>query len=439
MRGVWRAATAEVVLEKRYCQENGLTLGDEISLGGELMRIVGIGSVPDYDAPFKDLADSSVDSKNFGLAFVCEGQYESLKARSAGSRSESYAPLGARKVNAAHGRPLRSESYTYAYGLNERMGADELKELLLSFDFSPDEVKDPYFFAYLSEMLEQKAEPADTYLDLEIDNLTQFLTAEDNPRIGASADDQVINKVAGYIAGVIVLILFSYVISVFIIHNIEKESGEIGALYALGVRKRELILHYLMLPVIITFISGIVGTVAGFSPAGLNVQLKECYNYFSLPELSPVYSPLSFVYGMLMPPVTAVLVNTVVMNKKLSRPALALIRKEPEKSRTRSISLGQMGFISRFRIRQMLREARSTGAVLFGMFIALLVMMIGVDCYVLCSHISVQNKADTKFEYMYTYKYPQPQVPDGGGGRLCGVAAKGKPGIYVRCYPPWNR
>ncbi len=355
----------EVVLEKRYCQENNLAPGDDISLDGEKLHIVGIGTVPDYDAMFKNLSDSSVDSKNFGLAFVCDGQYESFKARNAG---------------------YRSESYTYAYSLGDTIREKELKDLLSSYKFTPRSVK----------------------------NLIQFLPASDNPRIGASANDQVINRMAGYIAGVIVLILFSYVISVFIIHNIEAESSEIGALYALGVRRRELIVHYLTLPVIITFISGILGTVAGFSPLGLNWQLRSCYGYFSIPELPLVYSPSVLVYGLLMPPVVAVVVNTIVMNKRLSRPALALIRKEPKESRGRNISLGRLGFISRFRIRQMLRETRSTGAVLLGMFIALLVMMIGVDCYVLCVHIRDQNKADTKFEYMYTCKYPQPQVPEGG-------------------------
>ena len=48
------------------------------------------------------------------------------------------------------------------------------------------------------------------------------------------------------------------------------------------------------------------------------------------------------------------------------------------------------------------------------MFIALLVMMIGLDCYVMCDHISKENKKDTKFEYMYTYKYPDKKVPKGG-------------------------
>ena len=62
----------------------------------------------------------------------------------------------------------------------------------------------------------------------------------------------------------------------------------------------------------------------------------------------------------------------------------------------------------------MLREMRTNFTVIFGMFIALLIMMLGLNCYVMCIHISEENREDTKYEYMYTYKYPEQQVPEGG-------------------------
>ena len=73
-----------------------------------------------------------------------------------------------------------------------------------------------------------------------------------------------------------------------------------------------------------------------------------------------------------------------------------------------------MGFIRRFQIRQMLREVRTGFTVIFGMFISLLILMLGLDCYVMCSHIKTAAETDTKFEYMYTYKYPEEQVLEGG-------------------------
>lgn len=83
------------------------------------------------------------------------------------------------------------------------------------------------------------------------------------------------------------------------------------------------------------------------------------------------------------------------------------MRKEQKTGKISNINLGNMGFVGRFRVRQMLREMRTEFTVIFGMFIALLILMIGVDGFLLCENISVQNKEDTKYQYMYTYKYPE--------------------------------
>ena len=96
------------------------------------------------------------------------------------------------------------------------------------------------------ELQEEADDMIEEYFTFDIDNLTQFLIAEDNPRIDAAAGDVVINRFAGILAGIILMVLFTYVISVFVIHNIEKESSVIGALYALGVTREQLLFHYLL-------------------------------------------------------------------------------------------------------------------------------------------------------------------------------------------------
>jgi putative ABC transport system permease protein len=512
----------EAVIEKRYSEEHGLSLGDSIEIGNEAFKIVGIGTVPDYDSMLKSMADSSAESKLFGLAFITDEQYEKLKS------SENY---------------TKTEEYTYAYRLNSRMTDNELKDYLGNLDFDIDNIKDPYFKefwdrtagkkedirnginklgdgteelndalmalknnngnitggaeeifkAYLDEIYSRFTEYGyhkkltgdnyktvlkgyidgtdnavlklkfssvleelnnlnkysngidnytdavarssdgaaelsegmkklksstdellDKYFKADVKNLTRFVKAEDNPRIKASSGDQIINKFTGLVAGIIVMILFTYVISVFVVHGIERESRVIGILYALGARKKELVMHYLTLPVGITLIAGICGTLIGFSRYGLDVQIQGCYTYFSIPELNTLYPVYLIIYGVIMPPAVAALVNYFVISSKLSQPALKMIRNEQQNSRVSNINLGNMGFIGRFRIRQMLREARTGFTVIFGMFISLLVMMIGIDCYVMCQNMSVENKADTKYEYMYTFKYPQEQVPDYG-------------------------
>ena len=512
----------EVVLEKRYCEENEIHVGDKIKIAGTSYQVVGIGSTPDYDAPYRNLSDSSAESSQFGTAFVTADAYETLQ------RS---------------GQSEKAEQYQYAYRLNGKMTDDVFKEKVKKLAFTPEEVEDPYFTEYwdrtagkkedmengiqdlftgaeelndalvelsahnedltdgageifdaflkeansgllpyglpktltednfeevledmkadsdnalfrlklnsirdelkalksykdgvvsytdavgetadgstelkdgISELKEQSDELFDTYFKVETNNLTFFLSADENPRIGAAADDQQINKFAGLVAGVIIMILFTYVISVFIIHGIEKESSVIGALYALGVTRKDLIFHYLSLPVMVTFLSGLIGTVIGFSKWGVPVQMQDCYNYFSVPQMPVVFPSYLLVYSLIMPSLVAVIVNCLAIWKHLSRPVLAMLKKEQKESRIKNLDLGNVGFVSRFRIRQMLREYRSGFAVILGMFISLLILMIGVDCYALCEHVRTGSIEDTKYEYMYTYKYPDETVPDGG-------------------------
>ena len=127
-----------------------------------------------------------------------------------------------------------------------------------------------------------------------------------------------------------------------------------------------------------------------------------------------VYPPYLIVYGLVLPPVLSALVNWLVIRKKLTRPALQMLRNEQNQEGFRLLKLGKMGFVTAFRIRQMLREARTSLTVVCGMFISLLILMLGLNCYSMCTRISNDNRTDTKFEYLYTYKYPEATVPVGG-------------------------
>lgn len=71
--------SGEIFLEKRYCEEHEISLGDTVKIGEKSFAVTGIGSVPDYDAPTKKFSDSSVDSSLFGVGFVASEDYEALK------------------------------------------------------------------------------------------------------------------------------------------------------------------------------------------------------------------------------------------------------------------------------------------------------------------------------------------------------------------------
>ena len=456
------AAENQIALEKRYSEEHALAPGDAVTVAGKRLTVSAVVTTPDYDSVLRSMGDSTVDSVNFGTAFVTDALYESL---------------------AGTGRSLQSEEYLYAYRLDGNLSHDELKEILKGFRFSPEAVDDPFFQAYwkenfgkrdelldgardlakgnadLSAALEELEEAlggsdypllssfltresrddlhelsdgvkeladgsaelrdvieelVEKFFDSDLSNLRSFVPAKDNPRVGGAAGDVIINKYASLAAGVIILAMLAYVISVFVMHGIEQDRSVIGTLYALGLRRGDLLRHYLTLPVLICFAAGLVGTAIGYSDWGVPLQTADSYAYYSVPTLDTIYELPVVLYGVVMPPLIAALVNMIVIRKKLSVPALQMIRGEEKRRDFSELDLKDMGFIRRFQLRQMLREGRSALGVVLGIFVCLLLMMIGINAYVMCSHVGEDNINDTRYEYMYLYKYPEEEVPAGG-------------------------
>lgn len=438
----------ELVVERQFAEKNDISAGDVITFSGREFTVTGIGTTPDYDNVLKSLGDTGCDCLHFGTGFVAADVYDTLRAEE---------------------KSIKSEEYYYAYRLNGAMTDDELKDRLEELEFTSGDVEDPFFQEYWDRTMGKKDDLTDGIQELldgakelkelkafedgiieytdgtkeaedgsnelldgiqelkdEIDdmiddifsedaqNLMTFVKAGDNARIQAASGDQELYRSVGTIAGAILLILISYVLSVFVVHSIDQESAVIGALYALGVKRKNLMAHYVTLPTVITFVSGLIGTLLGYSSLGVPIQMQDCYNYYSLPDLDVIYMPYLFIYGIVVPPVISIIVNSLVIRKRLSKPVLTMIRNEQKVGNGKDIRLGNMSFMNLFKIRQMLRESRTGFTVVFGMFVSLLLAMMSLEIYTYCANVNRDYVNDTKYEYMYTYKYPTEEVPEGG-------------------------
>ena len=343
----------EVVLEKNYARVHDLSIGDSITIENSAFSVVGTGSVPDYDQMLKTFASPAVDAESFGIMFVSKDGYRKLK----------------------DSLPDKVETYTYAYRLGNET-SEELKE--------------------------------------RIEGLTSFVIYADNIRIEGAAGDVIMDKKVGLIAGVIVLFLFAYVISVFVVHQIEREQPVIGALYALGVKKRNLLAHYVILPTVTALMGGLLGLLAGFSPLGVGFMGRSHYEYFSIPQFPIVYAPYLIIYGAVLPAFICLIVNLWTVNRKLSKTALSLLRNEQTAGSYKQVNLKCKKFTVLFSIRQLLREKRSAITIVVGMLITFMIISLGINTYVLCSSVKDKNTEDTKYEYMYLYKFPDEKAPEGG-------------------------
>lgn len=448
VKGTLAKKENELVVERQFAEKNDISAGDVITFGGREFTVTGIGTTPDYDNVLKSLGDTGCDCLHFGTGFVAADVYDTLRAEE---------------------KSIKSEEYYYAYRLNGAMTDDELKDRLEKLEFTSGDVEDPFFQEYwdrtmgkkddltdgiqelldgakelkelkafedgiieytdgtkeaedgsnelldgIQELKDETDDMIDDIFSEDAQNLMTFVKAGDNARIQAASGDQELYRSVGTIAGAILLILISYVLSVFVVHSIDQESAVIGALYALGVKRKNLMAHYVTLPTVITFVSGLIGTLLGYSSLGVPIQMQDCYNYYSLPDLDVIYMPYLFIYGIVVPPVISIIVNSLVIRKRLSKPVLTMIRNEQKVGNGKDIKLGNMSFMNLFKIRQMLRESRTGFTVVFGMFVSLLLAMMSLEIYTYCANVNRDYVNDTKYEYMYTYKYPTEEVPEGG-------------------------
>lgn len=471
----------EIAIDPRYKDEHDLVIGDILKLGDESFEITGIVTTADYDSPMKEFGDTASDSVSFGISFVSEKAYEKLLSNGQNARAEVYLyayritdnnitdndvkeymkdiEITADQIDDEYFKEYWDENAgrkdEYLDGIDELLdgarelkdGANELKTGTQEFvtgagqliDSMPElkegtdaltegisELDEGAIELYdgVEELRDKTNELVNEFMDVKLYNMQSFRTAEDNSRISSAANDQVINLYAGMFCGVLIIIMFAYVISVFVVHGIEKESSVIGALYALGVKRKQLMLHYITLPVVIIFLASLIGTLLGASKYGAGWQLQDVYGYFSVPVFDIYVPSYLLIYGIVMPPLIAAIVNVIVIRNKLSRTALSLIRNEQKASKVSTINIKGKSFVNTFKLRQMIRELRSGLTVVFGMFVTLLLLMIALNCLTLCLNVKNNMVKDAKYEYMYTYKYPEKEVPIGGEAAFAKALSK---------------
>lgn len=372
------ASDGEVVLDRRWSEENGVDVGDEVRLGGRVLTVCGVGTTPDYDCCLRDVSDPYADSGSFGTAFVAAGTYEGLWGS---------------------GEALASEALRYAYRFVSPEGGVA----------EGDAIEDA---ADLRDALADGTSSAPL--------VTGVLEASDNPRIGASIDDVRQNVAVGLFAGVLVFALVAYTISVFVVHGIDSERRQIGALRAMGVSRWGLCASYAALPVLVALLGGAAGTVLGTSPVGLLVGAASARGYYSIPPVSMTVFPAVVAYGAAMPPVVAAAVALAAVSGRLRGGALALLRGEDGRGgtswgRARGGRLkGRLGFEASFALRELCSGARGVIAIIAGVFVSLLVLTLALDCATLVSGAAGEVSEGVAYSDRYQLAGP---LPGGAPGR----------------------
>lgn len=337
----------EIVMDPKFAKENNYQIGDSISIRDSHFKIVGYGITPDYVYVLKNTSDFLTSPQTFGVAYLNEEGFERIKTN-------------------------ESKSTLYSY---KKMG--------------------------------NSIEPLKKYLrDHTI--LLDFLEKKENSRIETIFDDSEGPKQMALVIGLLLVVIVAFIISISIQNTIQEESQTIGILYAQGINKREMIKHYMILPVLLVLIGTFIGYGGGvlLSEPIIILQRTE----YTVPDVIVKDSFYLIFIGIILPITLAVAITYFYLSKTLDKTPLSLLRGEYSNKKVskleRICTFNSLHFFPRFRLKGMIRERRSMLALLIGVLLAVTVLM--ASAYIRDSCIVFVEELIDKvpFNYIYTFNDP---------------------------------
>ena len=319
-------ASDEIALDRLFCANKGIGIGDSVTVNGQPFTVSGIMSLSDYQALFEKNTDFVFNAQTFTVAQVSESGFESLKGASC--------------------------AYTYSFLIDDRTLDDAAR-----VDFEQD-------------ML-------DVLKDENV-TLSDFVDRGANQGIGYAKDDVEGDSIMWMVMLYLMIVILAFVFVVLTSATIEEESGVIGTLLASGYSKGELLMHYLTLPLI----SGIVGAVLG-NVLGIAFFIESMsnlyYNSYSLPPYVTTWDWSVFAQSTVIPLVILIAVTLGGLMRKLRCTPLQFLRHETSKrSRKGGRKLPEaLSFSTRFRLRVFGRNISHFATLFVGIMFASLLLLFG--------------------------------------------------------------
>lgn len=339
MKGSLPDRDDELAIDRMFAENNDIEIGDELEVGGRDYKVCGYVALSDYSTMFQNNNDTMFDATIFGVAVVTGTEFDRL--------------------------PENGREWSYVWKYNDGMPDDEKKEKKLADDL----LKTVYTQAMMNGIT------VDTFIPRYQNQAINF-TGED---IGSDTE---MMKWFEYI----VIVILAFIFAVTISNTLTKEASVIGTLRASGYTKRELLIHYILLPVIVTFVASIVGNILGYTCfKDMGAQLY--YDSYSLTKYETIWNADAFVLTTVIPLIIMLVVNLLVVNNKLKLSPLRFLRHDLSRSRRKkAVKLPHWKFMTRFKTRVILQNIPGYVVMLIGIYFAQVLMMFGLMLNPLLEH-----------------------------------------------------
>ena len=350
MKGELPAGTGEIAIDRMYADNNNLSVGDTLRSGKRTWKITGLVALSDYSCLFQNNNDSMFDAVKFGVSVVTEEEFDSLDQE--------------------------KPQYNYSWIYDEKPKTEK-EEKEVSEDLMEDMGK--------------------------IVTLEAFVPRYLNQAITFTGDDMGGDKAMMIMLLYIIMVIMAFVFGITISNTIRKEAGVIGTLRASGYTRQELILHYMTLPVLVTFVGALIGNILGYTVLK-DVCADMYYGSYSLPTYVTVWNGEAFGLTTLVPVVIMLVVNYGVLRHKLKLSPLKFLRRDLSgRKQKRAIYLSpKMKIFSRFRLRVIFQNMSNYMVLFIGILFANLLLMFGLLLPSALSHyqVEIQNNMLAKYQYM---------------------------------------
>jgi len=351
----------DILLDPHFCQTQGLNIGDQIELNGKTFNIVGTIALPNYVYIIKNLYDV-LPTSGFGIGIVSGEDIEAF--------------------------PEAVTIYGAYFKDRENINAQttKLHELLSETGYS----------------------------------LSEWLDATNNKRVSMPWGNISSMKSMSLPVATAFFLLSCLIVGVMIMRTVKSDGVVIGTLYAQGYRRRELTRHYMAVPVLLSGLGGLVGTLLALP--FVKPVIDSMLITFNLPAKGISLSPLNLALAVLMPVAFIGLSSFLIIRQILRKTAVNLMKGDEQKSKVnfieRALRLDRFKFNTKFRIREQVRTIPRLLFLVLGVSAASMIMMYGFTFNY--SMDLVMNKgALERYNYAIEYNFKEIQnlqdrdIPEG--------------------------
>jgi putative ABC transport system permease protein len=361
MKGEKPVAKDEIAIDRMYAENNNISVGDSVDIGGRTCRISGFVALPDYSCLFSDNSDSMFDASMFGVAVMSEAGWSSWP--------ESHIQYG----------------YSWIYDTQPENDSEENE---------------------ISEKLMEKLN--------RISTLEDFVPRYLNQAIQFTGEDMGGDKAMIITLLYVLIVILAFVFGVTTANTIDREACVIGTLRATGYTKRELISHYMTLPILVTVVAAIVGNILGYTVLK-QVCVEMYYGSYSLPSYVTVWNAEAFLLTTVIPLILMVVINLLILIRKFSLSPIRFLRKDLRRGKRKGgVCLPErLAFMTRFRMRVIIQNFSNYVILFVGVIFANLLLMFGLLMPVILKDYQKDILSNMLSKYQYVLQVPEYELGDG--------------------------